>query len=87
MQQIDQTHPKSLVTILGDILVDKDLSAAAHWDINDKTRAGVFARSWDSINKHASHRRVNPDNLEEAASEIANAAGKLWLLSPLNGEP
>ena len=37
--------------------------------------------------KHASHRRVNTDNLEGAAPEIANAAGKLWLLSPPNGEP
>ena len=71
---------------MDDILADKELSAAAHWDDKDLTRDGVFARAWDSMIKYASHWRVDTNKLEEATAEIANAAGKSWLHSPLRAE-
>ena len=74
--QRKQTAPKSLVAILDDIFADEKLSTAAHWDDEDLTRDGVFARAWDSMVEHASNWRVHPDEVEEASAELANAAGE-----------
>lgn len=71
-----QQPSKTLVAILDDIFADEKLSTAARWDDKDLTRDGVFARAWDSMIEHASNWRVDPDKLQEANAEIANAAGE-----------
>jgi hypothetical protein len=69
-------HPSnSLVGILDEIRADEKLSTAAHWDDQNQIRDGVLGRAKDDMVKYASQWRVNPENLEEATAELANAAG------------
>jgi len=71
----NQHPPSSFVGILDEIRADEKLSTAAHWDDQNLIRDGVLVRAKDEMVKYASQWRVNPENLEEATAELANAAG------------
>jgi len=59
---------------LDEIRADKKLSNAAHWDDENKVRDGVMVRAPDEMIKYASQFKVEPDELEEKAAEMVNAA-------------
>ena len=66
---------KSLVELIDCIRADHKLSAAAHWDDDNKIRDGILARAKDEMVKYASQWTVNPEELEEKTAEMYNAAG------------
>ncbi len=62
--------------ILDEISTDEELKTAVHWHDQNLIRDGILARAKDVMIKYASQWRVDPNNLEVATAEMANAAGK-----------
>ena len=72
----NQQTPDSLINILDKIRADKKLSTSACWNDQNLIRDGILARAKDEMINYASQWRVDPQNLEAATAELANAAGK-----------
>ncbi|KAI9747916.1 MAG: hypothetical protein M1835_001941 [Candelina submexicana] len=65
---------KSLASLLDEIRADKKLSAAAHWDDDNKIRDGILARASEEAIKYTRQYTVGQDQLEEKTAEMINAA-------------